>query len=279
MDIKSIIKEEVNKFINEVHDYGDDEIINNNEIDLQHEYDKLNQQLFNNELPRVPLKWGDRKRALGHVKSMFNKITGEIKIMNLVMSGFYAMPYHIFKNTLAHEMIHVKQLNGGERGSHGYSFMKEADRINNMGLGYDITQFNTDELKVSNKTRENARQMIGIILDIDGKYFLAVTTPSTYNIESDNLFNLFEKLVKVRRYNSVEITIVETTNSELLKFPIQRNFRRSISYGKLSDELFNQLLDDKIIKTVKIGQTATKQMSEENNLTDNAGDWEEIIII
>ena len=44
--LKSLIQEEVLKFINEAPDHADDEIVGRENINLQHEYDKLNQLLF-----------------------------------------------------------------------------------------------------------------------------------------------------------------------------------------------------------------------------------------
>lgn len=278
MNVKSIILEEVNGFLNEIREFRDDEIIDKNQISLQNEYDKLNAQLFNNELPRVPLVWSNRKRALGHVRSMQNRITGEAKIINLAMTSFYNTTYRSFKDTLAHEMIHVELLSNGQYrkqySSHGHLFMREAERINSMGLGFNINERNTEELDVSDQTKANARDLIGIIMNIDGKYYIAATTPGTYAVESDNLFRLFNNLVRAGRYRNVELTVVESKNPELLKLSIQRSFRRSISYLPLSDKLFEELLNDNIIKSVKINKDSVNQISEQDN-----GDWVEVDIV
>jgi hypothetical protein len=278
MNVKSIIQEEINSFLNEMREFRDDEIIDKNQISLQNEYDKLNVLLFNNELPKVPLVWNNRKRALGHVRSMQNRITGEVKIINLAMTSFYNTTYRSFKDTLAHEMIHVELLSNGEfrkqSDPHGYLFIREADRINSMGLGFNITKENTEELNVSNQTKANARDLIGIIINLDGKYFIAATTPGTYAVESDNLFRFFKYSVRSGRHRNVELTIVETKNPELLKFPIQRSFKRSMSYTPLSDKLFEELLNDNVIKSVKINKDTIDQITEQNQ-----GDWVEVDIV
>ena len=85
-EIKKIISEELDELITE---YGNEEIINPETIDLQQEYDELNQKIFDNELPRIPLVWSRRKGALGHVKAMINRATGEIKISKLATFEFY----------------------------------------------------------------------------------------------------------------------------------------------------------------------------------------------
>jgi hypothetical protein len=240
----SIINEVVDGFINEINEYGDEDIINTNDIDFQHEYSKLNQQLFNNELPEVPLKWDNRKASLGHVNSLRNRLTGQIKINYLALSAFYKISYRQFKNTLAHEMIHVKQISRDGRGNHGYSFSREADRINAMGLGYAITEVNTERTVVSDETK--TKTLIGMIFNIDGRYYLNVTTPSVYQTESDFVFNLFQRLVDNRKYREVEITAVESQNPQLMGYRISRSFKRGFTYSVLPDELLEQLLDDKI---------------------------------
>jgi hypothetical protein len=279
MNITSIIKEEFNNlFLNEFHEYRDDEFINVGDISLQNEYDKLNTQLFNNYLSKVPLEWSNRKRALGHVKYLGNRQSGEINVKHLAMSNFYKMTYRQFKDVMAHEMIHVKLFENGdyrrESSSHGYIFLREADRINLMGLGFKITPVNTEDLTVSDKTRENIKPLIGIILNFDGKYYVGVTTPNTYIAEQDNLNNLFNNFIKYKKYRNIEVTYVETKNPELLQVPVKRTFARGIPYMSLSDELLGELLDDSIIKTVQYGEKELKQVAESDN-----SDWFEGIIV
>jgi hypothetical protein len=281
MNLISIITEELNSFLAEIKEYGNEDIIDAKDINLQAEYDKLNQELFNNELQRVPLKWSNSKRALGRVRALSNRFTGEVKIMLLAISGFYNTPYRVFKNTLAHEMIHVKTLSTGKRdwgGSHGYNFQREADRINGMGLGYAITAVNTEEIAVSDKSKANMKTLIGVIVNIDGKYYLSVTTPNVFNTEFDSVIKLYERLVNSGKYNSVELTAVETKNPQLLSFRIQRSYKRTISYGNLSDELLGQLLEDNIIKEIRIKRGVPTAISEET-LPDNSGNWEVIDIV
>jgi hypothetical protein len=61
MGIVSIIKEEISGFLNEK-EYASEDIINPREINLQEEYDKLNNLLFGGSLSKVPLKWDTSKR-------------------------------------------------------------------------------------------------------------------------------------------------------------------------------------------------------------------------
>ena len=280
MNLKSLIQEEVNNFfIRENYEFQDDETVDFSKIDLNSEYDKYNKLLFDNELPRVPMRWSNRKTSLGHVNYSRNNFTGEIIINHLAMSGFYSIPYSNFKSTLAHEMIHVKLLTTGEDDrwdKHGHNFMAEAKRINNMGLGFNISAFNTENFGVSDKTKQNMKTLIAIILEINNKFYLSVTTPNVFASDADYIFNLFERIVQRGKYNTVEITALESRNPELLKYRISRNYRSKVSYAQLSDELLEELLGDRIIKTAKFVQGQPATISEENNVTP---EWTEHIIV
>jgi len=148
-----------------------------------------------------------------------------------------------------------------------------------MGLGYKITTANTEEVGVSDKVTQNMKTLIGIILDLDGNYYLSVTTPNVFNADFDFLMNLYEKLVNRGKYNSVEITVVETKNPSLVTYRQTRSYKRSFSYGKLSDELLEQLLNDKIIKSVKLKKGTPTVVSEDAELPDNSGNWEVMDIV
>ncbi|MFA5366570.1 MAG: SprT-like domain-containing protein [Dehalococcoidia bacterium] len=279
--LKTIINEEIGKFINEYVEYRDDEFIDPKQIDLQHEYDRLNVQLFENKLPRVPMVWSTRKRALGHVKYKRNRVSEEILVEHLAMSNFYRMSYRIFKDVMAHEMIHVKLFSNKDQlrqgNPHGRYFLWEADRINSMGLGFKITPVNTDQMEVSDVTKQNnARILIAIILNLDGKYYIMTITPSMFanSVEMEYLNKFFDYMIKRGRYRNAEVTFVETQNAEVLQAPLKRSFARGISYIPLSDELLGKLLDDKVIKTLQFGQGGVKQVAESGD-----SDWVEGIIV
>lgn len=279
MEIISIIQEELNKFIDEVREYNDDDIINTNDINLQHEYDKLNQLLFGGQLPKVPLEWSNRRTALGHVRSLYNRGTGEVKIEYLAMSKFFATPYRVFKDVLAHEMIHVKTISEGKRdigGKHGYYFNNEANRINSMGLGFHITDKNSEQLEMSAHAVSKVKPMIAILLNIDGKYGLMRASPALYAAQGiDSIANLFQHLVNHGKYRKVEITVIETSNPQVFKVPEKRDLRRGATYIWIDDALLGQIIEDKILKNVVIERDKPPIMSEE----ENQGDWEVIDIV
>lgn len=279
MNIDSIIYEELYKLLKES-DYQDNDIIDPTKISLTDEYSKLNGDLFGNTLPRISMRWSNRKGNLGHVKALFNRLTREAKIEYLAISSFHAMPYRIFKDTLAHEMIHIKLLTYGghdRRDPHDYNFMKEANRINGMGLGYNITKSSEEKLGISN-TVSNNKLLVGIMLNIDGTNYLSVTTPNVFKAEGELILKSFKNSVERGRYKRVEITVVESKNVQMLKYRIGRTFRRGFSYAPLSDELLNELLQDKILLKLEFELGGEHKISETEN-PNAAGNWEEIIIV
>lgn len=281
-ELISLITEELNKLINE---YDENQNILETAIDLNEEYNKLNQQLFGGKLPEVPLKFGPTKRSYGRVVGTVNRMTREVKVSFLEISEFYKMTYRQFKNILAHEMIHVYQMAVmQEKGGHGWDFMREARRINGMGLEFEITERNGEDMAVADDIKANAkkRTLIAIVINIDGNYSVTLTTPSVYNAEADQVFNIFDKAVNVYgKYREVEITVIETQNPELMGMPVARTFKRRISSVPLSDRLLEVLLNDKIIKEVKIKKGAPMTVSEQtlpSNVSNNPGELEQIEI-
>jgi hypothetical protein len=274
MGIVSIIKEEISGFLNEK-EYASEDIINPREINLQEEYDKLNKLLFSDSLSKVPLKWDTSKRRLGLVRSIHNRFTGERKVEYLSISNFYKLSYRQFRDTLAHEMVHVWQVLRGEQGNHQWSFLSEARRINGMNLGFNINVTNGEEIAVSDQSKVGAqgKTLMAIILHIDGTYYLNVTTPSTYQTESDKFFNTLENLVNRGRYRSVEVTVVESNDPELLKHRISRSYQKGFSYTPLGDNELTKLLDQKIVKNIKINRGVPMVVSEDA-LQNTSNEWE-----
>lgn len=278
LDIRKIIREEWENVVLSEEEWEDvliseEEYQPNDKLDLNNvnlytEFQKLNQSLFGGNVPEVPMKWSRRKTALGHVKFQRSLNTGQVKNIELWMSTFFDITYRQFLNTLAHEMIHVLLETSPNPPylPHGREFHREADRINAMGLGFNITETNGEDLAMSDATKQRiaGKKFIGIILDLDGKDFLAVTSRQVYERDFESLVNIFDGLVNRRhKYNRVEINVVESQNTELMKYKQQRSFARGISYSPLSEELMVELLNGNIFKTVTIERDKEKLVAEE----------------
>lgn len=278
--LKALINEEFDKLLNELENQ---DIVDINKIDIQAEYDKLNQLLYGGKLPKLPLIFNSKRHGYARVTGLYNRATREVTLKNLEVSNQYKFTYKQFRDILAHEMIHVYQMGvRKEKGGHGWDFHSEARRINGMGLGLNITERNGEDIPASDlaKSKFN-KKLIAIIFNKDGEYVLTVTTPGVYEREKDQVFGIFERAVNRGQYRSVEITVVETSNPEIAGFPVARTFARKISQIKLPDRLLELLLNDNIIKEVKIKQGMPLQVSEEAvpGTQQQGGEWEQIEIV
>lgn len=200
-----------------------------------------------------------------------------MRIVSLAMSAFYKINYRQFRNTLAHEMIHVKQIFTKGTADHSWGFDREASRINGMGFGFNVTDKNSEEIEVSSNTK--GKTLIAIIFEIDGDYYLSVTTPDVYARDFEFLIKYYQREVNRGRHRNVEITVIESQNPQLMGKRILRSFQRSFSFIRMPEGLFEQLLNDKIIKSVKITKGIPAQVTEEQLSNTNGGEWERVEIV
>jgi len=233
------------KLINEVKDHTDDEIVDFNEIDLQREFTKLNKLLFNDSLYPVEMLWNTHKAAHGVVKATRNRLTGEIKIKSLGMSRFYEIKYKDFKDTLAHEMIHVYWLQKEINCHHDWRFIQQMNRINSMGLGFNVSvKKDSSNLGISNEISEKKVQYVICIINMDGADFLATMTNNAYQNEASLIGNIFKYAVKKGKYKKITGMFYKSSDPLLRKEKIQRTFKSSISYSKLLPERKKVLEDN-----------------------------------
>jgi len=268
LDIIKLIKEEWEDILISENQYSADDKIDFNKINLYTEFQKLNQSLFSGDVPEVPMKWGTRKTALGNVRFKRDRRTKEVRNMVLWISTFFDVNYRQFLNVLAHEMIHVllESTPHQPRNPHGYEFMEQAQRINGMGLGFNITKTNGEDIGISDhaKQRLSGKKFVVIILNFDGYDSIAVTSRQVYERDFESLVGIFERIVNnTNKYKRVEINIIESQNPELLKYPQQRNFSRSISHMPITEEFLEELLNDNIVGTVVIEKGKENVVSEE----------------
>lgn len=221
----------------------DNEIVDFNQINLQKEFDKLNTILFNDFLEPVTLGFDKSKNAHGVVKATRNKLTGKIDIKSLTISKFYNIPYKVFKDTLAHEMIHVYLLQQGINAGHGYQFIKEMNRINSMGLGFNVTVTNSTAFEVSpENVKSNYKLVFSITRPRPDKMQLSVMTYDTYKKEAKKIGNLYSNLIKAGKFMDVAGEFYLSTSPALQSHTIQRKFERSLSFAMIDKNQYEQLI-------------------------------------
>lgn len=245
--LRKLIREMI---MSEMREHTDDEIVTFNEIDLYHEYDKLNDLLFGGELPKVPLSWNNTKGKHGMVKTRIELPSRRpTRIIGLYMTKYFKINYRKFKDILAHEMIHVKNVSDAMKtnsprykgDAHGYDFIREMNRINSMGLGFNVTDKEYESHDVSDHIK--GRNIYVGVLTIKGAKngeFIIAMTPVAY-AQREKLEGIFNYNVRNGRYRSAEIEYYSTDNPYFLKFSVQRNFNSGVSYKAAKEEDIQKL--------------------------------------
>lgn len=220
-----------------------DEIIDFKNIDLKHEYEKLNDLLFNGELPklqggpvRMEMAWSQKKSAHGTTQSWVEKSTGKLVKIVITVSKFFDVKYRLFRDVLAHEMIHVYQAVNRvneANGNHGPVFHREMNRINGMGLGFDV-DIVLDVAKHGLEMSKNIKgvDLVAVILNIDGEVAVAALTPNCYQNEARSLSDIFDYNTKKGKYKKVEGEIYKTKLPILRRFKVNKSIKNSLSWAK-----------------------------------------------
>ena len=159
------------------------------------------------------------------------------------MSQFIHVSYKVFKDTLAHEMIHVKLMQNGIDDGHGWRFQQEMRRINNLGLGFNVTVTMDDgNYEINKDIQARMKEMVVAILDNDSrKNHIAVMAPNVYESQHVAMEELFERIVKSGKYREVNIQYIKSKDPELLKFSSQRVMARGVSTSPVSQEFVDKL--------------------------------------
>jgi hypothetical protein len=246
--IKSLLREST---INEGREHTDDEIVDFNEIDLQQEYNKLNQLLFKGNLQPVTMLWNKRKGAHGVVKGTRSRSTGKITLKSLSMSQFLKVPYRFFKDVLAHEMIHVFWMQQDVNAKHGPLFVQQMNRINSMGLGFNVSvksdSSETSKFEMSSDVVKQGMELVFVLLQTDrDKNMLSVMKYDTYKLQGYRVADIYNHLVnKTPKYRTARGEFYLSTNPKLQAQKIQRAFGGGgISYIRINDEIANSLKQD-----------------------------------
>jgi hypothetical protein len=237
--------------VRESKEHADDEVIDFNEINLQHEFDKLNDLLFNGELYPIDLMWNRTRSAHGQVKAQKYRSTGKIVIKSLSISKFLAITYRHFKNVLAHEMIHVSLLQKNINAGHDYRFVREMDRINNMNLGFNVTiKADSSAFELSKEVMNKRRKLVVLVTRVDnedGKR-VSVMGVNLYKSSGYRVTKIYEYLTntasgKRPKYNEVNGDFYYSDNPELQRYSVQKSLS-NLSYTNSTDEEVNKLIED-----------------------------------
>lgn len=238
-----ITEAQLKVLLREAKEHTNDEIVDFNEINLQYEFDKLNDLLFNGELYPIEMLWNKKKSAHGTVKATMNRKTNEITLKTLSISKFLAITYKHFKDVLAHEMIHVYWLQKNVNAGHDYRFLQQMDRINGMGLGFNVTvKADSSQFELSNETKAKKKELVFFANKVDGeeKIRVSVFGYNLYKEDADTVGRIYKNLTTTGKYKEIRGEFYLGNNPELQRHPIQRSFGSSLSYENLDPSKVEQ---------------------------------------
>lgn len=224
---------QIKYIINEIKEHTNDEIVDFNEIDLQHEFNKLNTLLFDGELRPIQMSWNKRRSAHGVAKASINRRTNEITVKSLEISRFLAITYKHFKDVLAHEMIHIYWLQKNVNAGHDYRFHNQMNRINNMGLGFNVTIIaDSSQFELSPETQAKKKELVVFVNQVDNeeKKRISVFGYNLYKADADTIGNIYKNITKTGRHKEIHGEFYLSDSPELQRHPIQRSFGSSLSY-------------------------------------------------
>ena len=235
---------QIRHIIKEAKEHTNDEIVDFKEINLQHEFNKLNDLLFGGELYPIDMMWNKRRSTHGVVKASKNTRTNQITIKSLEISQFLAITYKHFKDVLAHEMIHVYWLQKHINANHDYRFIREMDRINNMGLGFNVTlTADSSQFELSNEVKAKKKELVFFVNQVDNeeKKRVSVFGYGLYKADGETIGRIYNNLTKKGKYKEIRGEFYLGDNPELQRHRIQRSFGSSVSYENTDPQKVEEL--------------------------------------
>jgi hypothetical protein len=118
-------------------------------------------------------------------------------------------------------------------GGHGPVFHREMNRINGMGLGFDVdivVNASKHDLTISNGIKP--MELVAAILNMDGETMVAVMTPSCYKTDARELSDIFDYNTKKGKYKKVECELYNTKIPILRRYKINKSLKNGVSWGK-----------------------------------------------
>lgn len=268
--MKGLIKEMLRSGLMENERYADNDMIDFSDINLNWEFNRLNNLLFDGKCIPVPLELSRRRTAHGHVSATIDNFTGKITVKKLAISKFYNVPYKLFKDTFAHEMIHVYLLQQNINDGHGSYFHREMNRINGMGLGFNVSvKLDSGDLEVSSNVK--GKHVIFLVFSTDGgsNKKISVMEPSLYYGQGNRIAQIYSHVINNGKYKEFNGTFYESSNPLLRGFKVQRTFNNGISNANVSDDFVNKVLQgSKEISTLYVNG---KEVKWDGNKPNNVG--------
>lgn len=213
---------------------GKNKFVNFKTFDLKKWFDKLNKEFFNNRLREVPLRWNQAKTSLGVVK--WDEKTGVIE--HLGISDRYKLTQEELLSVLAHEMIHVWQIQNNKMDGHGNYFTKELERINDKskwGINVYLTQ-PIEHLKMTNPDLNRDFGFIAI-KNKKGEFTISIYDPNKTDYKS--ILTILQQ--NLDKGESVDVEVRLTQNGMVKQYDKESTNDRLFTHN-LDELTFNSLM-------------------------------------
>jgi len=191
--------------------FENNQFVNFKNFDLEQWYDKLNRHFFNGRLPKVDLRWNDLTTELGVVKwDVKTKLVDHLGI-----SMNYKLTKEEVLSVLAHEMIHIWQIQNNKTDGHGNNFTMKMGEMNKKSKwGIEIlTKQPMDHLKMNNP---DLNKDFGFILTKkkNNEYEIATFDPS--KTDHNNVLKVVQQ--NLQQVNKVDYEVRLTRNGVIKKY-------------------------------------------------------------
>lgn len=208
--------------------------VNLKTFDLEKWYTKLNKELFGGKLEDVPLRWNQAESALGVVK--WDEKTNVVD--HLGISDRYKLTEEELLSILAHEMIHVWQIQNRKTDGHGNNFIKEMERINKKNK-WGINVKEKQPLEHLKMTNPDLKKDFGFIIIKNGKSDYDITTFDPDKTDYGKLLAIIQHNIKNQK--SIEFEVRMTQNGLIKQYKEVSDNEKIITY-KLDELTFNSLM-------------------------------------
>jgi len=197
-------------------------------VNLAHEYDKLNQLIFKGKLIQPKLVWANCKRRGGFISGIRNINTKEVTIEKIAISKFYNYTHDQVIAILCHEMIHQYILVNNIHeigGQHGLMFKNLVKLCKEKGVDVPLSDnYNASVNNIKNNI---------VILCIDKNYNLISSS-----ISNEKNINNFRTDIEIKR-KRYKVYIISTNNPIIYRI---KSSRKYLTFYKITNDVANDIL-------------------------------------
>lgn len=233
--------------------YTQEEYIDLENYDIQKEFDFLNKLLFEGKIKNVPIKLEKNKNSSARVISTryYNK-PEEIKYLGI--SKNFKMKNKIFRDILAHELIHIYMIQNQIKdfgGYHGIIFKKFMDEINKKGFNVDIVNRSHHSELVDMHSKVKVGSII--LHNLDNNTYQIIVMNKNILLENLNKSEEQIRYMIKNRKQKFDIFYLISDYYKLKIFPCFRKYK--MSFYLLDVDLYNEIIkckDTQIFKRLTV---------------------------